>query len=592
MRILENSYTVPEKIFVQKLDELIHSKTIDTYRNRIHNPKSVLVELKSVINGIKKGTIKNDDHIKYVAKEANELLTDQCGLKFNRISLKLFKKLLSGVNKENWDDILHCINVCLYENENYCSELFENLINEINEVNKDYERYKESKKEGRTSGWSAVRISKWTNYLVTEIVFIGYSKSRLRQINYKYLIASRKSFIESFQGFREIITGESLDTIVLLKAKIPSAILTKICSSYENISIVNQGEFTQVEIVKFIKSKPQFDCCLRIRVKAFDFHKAAYSARNTIASILDFINLGHRDSKSDYYHHCMVIDENNGDYGQIDSNHVLDGIYRSDDDLHSVIDEKFQKIVADTSIDENVVSVLKSGVRYLRLGDEDIEAEQKLLNYWIGIEHIFATPNKEVRLIKKIAKHFSQIHFLSFYKRNIENLHSTIIRLKLNEKLPSFSGDSLEYLINEDTYVNLINLCEEENPLMSDRAFKFKKTLSDNKILQNSLKKHIQDLEGNIYRIYRVRNEIVHNAAIKNNISELTSHLQYYLIFMLSSIMDFFTSDVVDINNDNKISIEDYFITYRLQYESLERDSVGLIEMMKYENPLSAHLEV
>src|SRR5690606_28264713 len=60
--------------------------------------------------------------------------------------------------------------------------------------------------------------------------------------------------------------------------------------------------------------------------------------------------------------------------------------------------------------------------------------------------------------------------------------------------------------------------------------------------------------------IYRLRNEIIHDAATNTNNELITSNLRYYLTFILNELITFFS------NAPNKeISIEDFFILNELK---------------------------
>lgn len=79
--------------------------------------------------------------------------------------------------------------------------------------------------------------------------------------------------------------------------------------------------------------------------------------------------------------------------------------------------------------------------------------------------------------------------------------------------------------------------------------------------------KHNDNLVWNITRLYRIRNEIVHNAAIKNGIYTHIAHLKYYLAFILNSILDFMTDNAVDVDNDGKVSIEDFLYLKKFYWD-------------------------
>jgi hypothetical protein len=78
---------------------------------------------------------------------------------------------------------------------------------------------------------------------------------------------------------------------------------------------------------------------------------------------------------------------------------------------------------------------------------------------------------------------------------------------------------------------------------------------------------HIHNLERHITRIYNLRNVLIHEAGIKQDIENITSNLRYYLVFLLDQMVAFF-SDFNSENNSKLISIEDFFNTY-LNYRKM-----------------------
>jgi hypothetical protein len=59
--IFKNStnYTVTQLFFAQRLVELVHRQTIDSYRLRVMNPYLILLELQEVYAGFMQGSVKN-----------------------------------------------------------------------------------------------------------------------------------------------------------------------------------------------------------------------------------------------------------------------------------------------------------------------------------------------------------------------------------------------------------------------------------------------------------------------------------------------------------------------------------------------------
>jgi len=82
-------------------------------------------------------------------------------------------------------------------------------------------------------------------------------------------------------------------------------------------------------------------------------------------------------------------------------------------------------------------------------------------------------------------------------------------------------------------------------------------------------------------RCYRIRNEIVHDAAIHLNIESITGNPKYYLTFILNSLISYLDDTPVDINMNGFLSIEDYFILQEIRYNSLLKSVFNIDQLME-----------
>lgn len=144
-------------------------------------------------------------------------------------------------------------------------------------------------------------------------------------------------------------------------------------------------------------------------------------------------------------------------------------------------------------------------------------------------------------------------------------------------------NDDLLYLLSNTAYEDIKR--ESASELLKYRANLFQKWYQEPNKIGGSLKKHQENLIWNITRLYRIRNEIVHNAAIKNGIYTNIAHLKYYLTFILNSILDFMAENAIDVDNDGKISIDDYFIAQEILFGCLQKEK--LEKYIEVEIPLN-----
>ena len=106
-----------QKLFISKGSELLYKGSLDSYRLKLHNPKTVIEELLSVC---KSSFLINNDYAQASASELTTLLNEENdGLKFVKVNRKYFLELLKNTKKENYNRIIQACKLVLSDNKNY-----------------------------------------------------------------------------------------------------------------------------------------------------------------------------------------------------------------------------------------------------------------------------------------------------------------------------------------------------------------------------------------------------------------------------------------------------------------------------------------
>jgi len=265
--------------------------------------------------------------------------------------------------------------------------------------------------------------------------------------------------------------------------------------------------------------------------------------------------------------------------------YYLDGYYKSEQKLYREFVDKVIQLQS-KGVGKNAIAKINSGLRYLRLGFESPELETKLLNYWIGLEYMFAPNEADGHTIGRVRKYFKRCHAVVYFKRNLKYLHDSILLLELESGIPDFNKD-LKYFTVLKNYDYLISKLASF-PLLAYRANSFKEHFERVDVTKGTIIKHQRNLDWNLNRIYRLRNEIVHNAAINPNLESITSHIRYYLVFILNGLMDFFINSPADINSDNELNIDDYFIMQEILLDNILNDKkyLSIDYLISVRNPV------
>jgi hypothetical protein len=560
-----------QKLFIAKGSELLYKGSLDTYRLKLHNPKTIIEELISVC---KSTFLTNNDYAQASASELTTLLNeDNDGLKFIKVNRKYFLELLKNTKKENYNRIVQACKLILSDNTNYQEYLFD-------EIEKSLLTFDETQAADIVHNEQKKLLLQLT-YLFVELINKGFTKQylyKLFQVIFIYKNEHDWLFEERYTDWKLLRDRpkENYTTIFnIIGNDFQISELKKIDSIYEGMNSKSRKkiENTVSERVNTFLEDNKMGKLISINVSAFDHYKALEISREKLSRDMDLYHLGLNSHIFEIDSQAAVIGTINPEKSStIPVNYQIDGYINKNTETFDRLLKKVTKM-KENNIDDESYDKIFSAVRYLRTGSESPELETKLLNYWIGLEYIFTSINSEEKTIDRIRKYYPICHSLVYIKRNLFDFHKSIIRHGISGTITDFDNNtSIEYLTKHNSYNEIF--VNSTNELLKFRALYFQKWVEDPSNIGTALKKHSDNLKWNLTRLYRIRNEIVHNAAIKNGIYVNISHMKYYLTFILNSILDFMSNDSLDIDCDGKITIEDYFIAQDIMLGSLKGSKI------------------
>lgn len=582
IQIYHYPLTVPEKFFLEKTVELLDPQTIDSYRLRMHNPLTILIELTNVIIDLNHNKLKNKSYATELIKEAESLLKTENELIFKSISKEFYMKLLSCKNggKPDLTQILYATKLIIKDNGDYITLIFNKINDELSKLNLIAElSVSDFKILNGIVGYFYIELIKkgfskaYLNHFFRSIFFSpahGVFSNRMNIL--KTLITRDKEKFEVIVGLS--VLPEYSDKIEILNSDF------KRVSKREQTLIVRR---TNENIQKFFHNYRSKALFYVVEVYAYDYYSSIKLARNKLQTLLDIIHMGHSDIKIDVISECAEIGEVQPSKAGVEKiKFYLDGYYKSEQFLYSEFLTKVKKI-KEKAINNGTQLKITSSLRYLRLGFDSTELETKLLNYWIGLEYLFSSNDNNYDTETRIRNYFKKCHAVVYFKRNLKYLHDSISVNRLNHVISSYNDD-LSYLLDVDNY-NIIISKIKISPLLAYRTNTFKEHFLSAKVTKATIEKHQKNLDWNIHRIYRLRNEIVHNASIQPNIENVTSHLRYYLVFILNGLIDFLINEPVDFDGNGELTIDDYLIMQEILIENIYSDE----KYQKFEYLLSMH---
>lgn len=132
-----------QEFFKQRMAEIMHKDTLDSYRVRANNAHTILKELSYVMEGWIAGNIKRFETVELCIEETISLIEKDNSLVFSNYTKDLFIKDLKGYVKvskakkdlpliENTNKLIYLVNECLITNEGvFLSRLIEKIEEQV-----------------------------------------------------------------------------------------------------------------------------------------------------------------------------------------------------------------------------------------------------------------------------------------------------------------------------------------------------------------------------------------------------------------------------------------------------------------------------
>lgn len=362
--------------FFNRCFELLNNKAFDSYRVSLHNPYTIIRELEKGIESFNKRKIKHfDPTITSIGEEA-KLLLDLPYIEeilvfktFNKIQINeiLNEKCIKSKGEYNRTVSLMC-KAILSENVNFTKRIFE--------------RISELLKGDDISNY--FKIDKYASWLITQQIYRGYSR---KFVSNRF----RKSHSQLNKGEEIEKVFEKLSVEYSRDKEIYKAIFKLKSESIANFKLASQlirqleklPDFLQESkrINAKFKELEENEIYLEVTVDSLDYWSALRSSHRIITETIE-INILHQTENKIVIENQGIIYSNEFETFRIETlEDLLDGHYDYNENEFNRFIENYKNIESSVAKEK-----LRSAIRFYKLGNDSLEIEHKILNYWIGFE--------------------------------------------------------------------------------------------------------------------------------------------------------------------------------------------------------------
>ncbi len=540
------------QFFKDRFCELLKYNTLDSYRVRYHNVNTCLKELKQLVVGWQNFTIKRAETLQLCIRETISLIQNDEVLLYPSVSkdslVKILKeldaKLKSGAENKRasltFTHIVYLLSNIIDANAKcYLINLFDKIEEMI------------SSDEEVEDGEFVPLVQKLDNLigsLVRELLSRGFSKRGLFNILSGYKKTANS--VEAFKDFRNgLLSNINLKYKVILCVRISEAPANFVLSNFLtelDRSIIPEKYQNNPQIKNLLESY-QSKRFYIVECHASDGDSAIKQAKKQLSADLDSLYLYLSKTQIELLRQAIVIRyrPTYTDVIALPTKFFLDCNYTQELSKANQFRKELDKVRTGKYISVELKERLASSLRHLRIGDMDSEIEQRFINYWIGLEYIFSSPKVEDNTFIRLRSNLTTLLAVNYVKRNVRNLELELIKRRVISEDEHITDENIDALI-----------FATDNILLKFRLSKFKSRLFGHKDKRKEyVEAHISNLNNHLSRIYHLRNELIHEAAINQDIEDLTSNLRYYLMTVITRIVAFLSSRKFS----KEVSIEEFF---------------------------------
>lgn len=544
-KLKKDLFTSNQRFFLGCWFNMVHPSSLDSHRVKAINPLNALSELHKVLNFI----IANNDDIGMIYTEAKAVLNSDPILKANKVFQSIVSPLFSKLDKENSTEKFkkNCTltNSLLREAINYVASTYlESCFNLFNDkVVEEVELTDDEKSQ----------LSIITGSFLSYLMHSGASFETLMNYYQNILTNHKKNktiaFASRIKLLKKIVSSTDNEYEIIFRLEFHSKeLITSFPRDIDGINFVSQLESmtsTYAPLNKILNSTYPTLKFARIKVNARDERHAGALAYSKVYSVIDLVRFEFITKPIVILDDFICITDN--------ANHPirLFSVPKLIPNPTATVTEvefgtfisMISNLVDNQSIKKDDKDQIFSSFKFYRVGGDTSIDENRLVNWWIAVEHLSQSNKSGGNIGSKVINTLLPILGINYFYKHFSHIKSQLRKFNLamedgsEKEIGSLTLNELKDSLCNEHYFDQIAALLEKDEYVLFLLKNFKQTISDNKSIAKSIINHKDRLKKQIYRIYRARCDIVHSTEAIVNLSLLSANLEFYLKQTLSHIL-------------------------------------------------------
>lgn len=520
------------RFFAQIWFSMVHRNSLDSHRVRCMNSFNILRELSELLIKPERQGIYDD--IKSVAKEALQIIERENSFLHDYSKhLKRLKPLIeqtAGIDPKKDIDKKELVTYYL---KDMLSEMRASYkIKLLNALEKAL--FEKPSQE---------QIYPLTGMLLSHLVDSGYCLEGLfGLVSNIFLKADGRCFREKWNTARNIIeqTESEFDIIFRLEGGYQNNLIPPELMGVEFTDTLPIEPPTEPETA--FLSKGQGITFAHLRVFAPDDRSAGVQAKRILDDVLDLMRF---EWERDVVSVSQEFISRRAKKGKARifrlPSHIPNPNKNVTRDQFMRFVQRYNKVLSNKHLMTESQERIKSALRFYRMGRDTEQFENKILNWWTGLEYL--TRSESGKIVEQVISKLVPAMVLAYPSKHLTSMRNTLLFLRVDSTYKEMSNlEFVKLLQNPVEYQKIIGSLPSQVALVSQLKY-LKDQMQDCSMILSFLERHQQNLKWHLRRIWRVRCDIVHSADYTMNLTLLCANLEFYLKSQIGMVLNYIHSN-------------------------------------------------
>ena len=569
MRIIQFPQQIAQKLnlhetlFLDCWHCFAHRSSLDSYRTKCLNAKSVCQELR---DEIEIGRIEEVEFFDLTRDFREVLGRDVVVCKhYTRQNQRLFK-LIEDLEKEKIAE--------KSKDKNDARMKRQPLLHAVSDLaavlESDYLGLLTQEIDNAIRSGDQASIPQLVNSLLSDLVARGWQLRKLWTWHLRFLEV--KPFAETFAQLISAITRPPSRYQIALR--IHGGISIRSIQSFGAFAVCQSIDFVSqlAHEKRFIKPN-QYSVFAVGTYESVDFQSAAVLARDELDPLLDAIRFEFEPGALRVFDHALVKREADNRLMLVSlENDVPNPNQQTDVHDFQKFASQLNQVFNSSNLEDESINRVTIALRRYRAGRDSYKYSDKFLYWWMGLEAL--TNSSSGKIGRTVSKHTSYVMLSGYLERIVDDLLHTIrfLRVDWSQEYDAVVPNSEWRYVTTSQFVSLLRDANSAQTLLqqlasrhlvTQRILQVKDWLTNPTVLAKQLKDHLARVQWHLDRLYRIRCCLVHGSPVRFKLALFTANLEFYLKQTLAYTLQLLCA------NDHVASLDGLFVRTNKCWETL-----------------------